>query len=152
MQRITITIEDDMLRLLDEAVEQRHYANRSEAVRDMIRAMASREAAARSQTPCVALLGYVYDHETRALAQRLTRTMHDNHDLAVASMHIHLDHRSCLEVSILRGASAAIHELADALTAQRGVRHMNLHVIPVESSGAEHHHGPGTAMHTHIHA
>ena len=152
MQRITITIEDDMLHLLDEAVRQRHYPNRSEAVRDMIRGMASREAAARSQTPCMGLLGYVYDHETRALAQRLTRTLHDNHDLTVASTHVHLDHQSCLEVSILKGPSAAVHELAEALTAQRGVRHVNLHVIPLDTSEAQHEHRPGLALHSHIHA
>jgi CopG family nickel-responsive transcriptional regulator len=152
MQRITITIEDDLLHLVDEAVRRQRYSNRSEAVRDMIRSVAAREAAAQSATPCLALLGYVYDHETRALAQRLAQTLHDNHDLTVASMHVHLDHRSCLEVSILKGTSAAVHDLTGALTAQRGVRHVNLHVVPVETSEARHDHGSGSAPHSHIHA
>jgi CopG family transcriptional regulator, nickel-responsive regulator len=152
MQRITITIEDDLLRLVDAAVRRRHYPNRSEAVRDMIRRATAREAAARSETPCLALLGYVYDHETRALAQRLAQTLHASHDLTVASTHVHLDHRSCLEVSILKGTSAAIHDLTETLTTQRGVRHVNLHLVPLETAGPSHDHGPGSAVHSHIHA
>lgn len=70
MQRITITIDDELLATVDAVMERRGYASRSEAVRDMVRETASREIALADKTPCVALLGYVYDHETRALAQR----------------------------------------------------------------------------------
>lgn len=102
-------------------------------------------------TPCVAVLGYIYDHETRALAQRLTHALHDHHDLTVAGMHVHLDHESCLEVSVLKGSASAVRGLADVLTAQRGVRHASLHVIPVRVSNARHDHGSGAAVHPHIH-
>jgi CopG family transcriptional regulator, nickel-responsive regulator len=152
MQRFTITIDDDLLGTVDAVMESRGYASRSEAVRDMIREAASREVALKDQTPCVAVLGYVYDHETRALAQRLTRTFHDHHDLSVAGMHVHLDHESCLEISVLRGPVSAVRGLADALTAQRGVRHANLHVVPVQVSESRHSHGERAIDHPHIHA
>jgi CopG family nickel-responsive transcriptional regulator len=152
MQRITITIDDELLATVDAVMERHGYASRSEAVRDMVRETASREIALADKTPCVALLGYVYDHETRALAQRLTRTLHEHHDLSVAGMHVHLDHETCLEVSVLRGAVGEVRGLADVLTAQRGVRHANLHVVPVERSTAKHNHGGREAAHTHLHA
>jgi CopG family nickel-responsive transcriptional regulator len=152
MQRITITIDDELLGTVDGVMARRGYASRSEAVRDMVREAAAREIALADQTPCVALLGYVYDHETRALAQRLTRTFHDHHDLSVAGMHVHLDHDTCLEVSVLRGSVSEVRCLADVLTAQRGVRHANLHVVPVEASAAKHSHGDREVAHPHIHA
>lgn len=152
MQRITITVDEDLLGTIDAVMQRRGYANRSETVRDMIRDAASREIAGTGKTPCVAVLAYVFDHETRALAQRLTRTFHDHHDLSVAGMHVHLDHGSCLEVSVLRGAVAAVRELSDALTAQRGVRHANLHIVPAATSCARHEHGDRVASHTHVHA
>jgi CopG family nickel-responsive transcriptional regulator len=152
MQRITITIDDDLLQTIESVMQRKRYASRSEAVRDMVRDAAAREAAVADDTPCVAVLGYVYDHETRALAQRLTRTAHDHHDLSVASLHVHLDHASCLEISILKGSAAAVRSLADDLTAQRGVRHANLHVLPADISDGHHIHGTRLAKHPHTHA
>ncbi len=152
MQRITITIDEDLLETVDAVMQRRGYASRLEAVRDMIRDAAAQEAALSDQTPCVAVVDYVYDHETRALAQRLTRTFHDHHDLSVAGMHVHLDHESCLEVSVLRGSISAVRGLADVLTAQRGVRHANLHVVPAEVSTSRHGHGERVTRHQHVHA
>jgi CopG family nickel-responsive transcriptional regulator len=152
MQRITITIEDSLLETLDAVVRQRGYDSRSEAVRDMIRATATQDAASGEAGACVAVLGYVYDHQTRALAQRLTQALHDRHDLTVAGMHVHLDHESCLDVSVLKGSIAAVRGLADVLTAQRGVRHANLHIVPARVSQAGHDHGSGPAEHPHVHA
>jgi CopG family nickel-responsive transcriptional regulator len=137
MQRITITIDDDLLATIDSVMQRRGYASRSEAVRDMVREAAAREPALPDKTHCVAALSYVYDHETRALAQRLTRTAHDHHDLAVASLHVHLDHESCMEIAVLKGSVGAVQSLADELTAQRGVRHAKLHLVP--NLGAAHH-------------
>ena len=151
MQRITITIDDNLLETLDAVVQRRGYSSRSDAVRDMIRDAATREAS-EDMASCIAVLGYVYDHATRALAQRLTRASHDHHDVTVAGMHVHLDHDSCLEVSVLKGDPSAVRGLADALTAQRGVRHANLHIVPVRTSNATHDHGAGVTLHPHVHA
>src|SRR5260221_6623873 len=140
MQRITITVDDDLLAAVDALMARRGYASRSEAFRDIVRDMVDREDAAAPDTPCVATLSYVFDHATRNLASRLTNTQHDHHDLSVASMHVHLDHDACLEVSVLRGASNAIRGLANALGTQRGVRHAQLHMIPVQVSPSPHLH------------
>lgn len=150
MQRITITIEDSLLETLDEAVRRHGYASRSEAVRDMIRDSTRQTAAVDGAAPSLAVLAYVYDHETRALAQRLTQSLHDHHDLTVAGMHVHLDHESCLDISVLKGSTSAVRELSDSLTSQRGVRHANLHMVPLRVSKKRHNHGAG--KHAHIHA
>lgn len=150
MQRITITIEEELLATVDAVMQRRRYASRSETLRDLIRDAAAREMASAGTTPCVAVLAYVYDHGTRGLAQRLTHVLHDHHDLSVAGMHVHLSHESCLEVSVLKGAAPAVHRLADDLTAQRGVRHANLHIVPAEISAARHDHGSGVVLHQHI--
>lgn len=150
MQRITITIEDDLLETVDAAMQRHGYASRSEAIRDLIRAAATEDAATAESTPCVAVLDYVYDHATRELAQRLTQTLHDHHDLSIAGLHVHLDHDTCLEVSVLRGPAGAVRSLADVLTAQRGVRHARLHLVPADMSNDRHDHGSGAVNHSHI--
>ncbi len=150
MQRITITIDDDLLAAVDGLMAQRGYASRSEACRDILRERLDHDAAASPATPCMATLSFVYDHETRALAQRLTHAQHDRHDLTVASMHVHLDHEACLEVAVLRGSAGEVAQFADALTTQRGVRHAALHLVPVKVTEPHHHHGSAATPHTHV--
>jgi CopG family nickel-responsive transcriptional regulator len=123
-----------------------------EAVRELVRKQASLDAISDTATACVAVLNYVFDHQTRALAQRQIHTFHDHHDLSVASMHVHLDHESCLEVAVLKGTAGAVRTFADTVVAQRGVRHSNLQIIPVRVSNTRHDHGTGSVMHTHVHA
>lgn len=131
MQRVTITLEDELLAGIDALASERGYKSRSEAFRDIVRdALASQSSDARANGATLAVLSYVFDHEVRELARRLTHAQHEHHHLAVATLHVHLDHHSCLEVSVLRGASAHLHELADAITSQRGVRHGHLQVLP----------------------
>jgi CopG family nickel-responsive transcriptional regulator len=151
MQRITITIDDDLLAVVDSLVEQRGYTSRSEAFRDIVRESQARAHEAESDSQCVATLTYVYDHATRDLARRITQAHHDRHDLAVASMRVHLDHESLLESSVLRGRATDVAAFANSLASQRGVRYAHLHTIPVTIEHTRHHHGDDAAQHEHMH-
>ena len=155
MERITISLDADLATEFDRLIAERGYRNRSEAVRDLLRAHLEQARQKRGEaTHCVANLSYVYNHHERDLAERLTALQHEQHDLAVATLHVHLDHENCLESVILRGPTAAVRSFSDALIAERGVRHGQLNLIDVElDSGRGHHHGY-TAVgrsHGHVH-
>jgi CopG family nickel-responsive transcriptional regulator len=148
MQRVTITIDDELAEELDHFMAGRGYANRSEAIRDLARsglAQAATEVA--GSRPCVAALVYTYDHEARELPKRLTRDFHARHDLAHTTLHVHLDHENCLEVTVLKGRGAEVQKFADHIIAERGVRHG--HVVYLPADGA-HTHGRGET-HSHAH-
>ena len=145
MQRVTITIDDDLAEELDRYMTARGYANRSEAIRDLARSGLQQSSLETSKSrDCVATLSYVYDHEARELPKRLTREFHHHHDLAQATLHVHLDHESCLEVTVLKGKSAEVKAFADHVIAERGVRHGHVVFIPI--AHGEHEHG-----HSHVH-
>jgi CopG family nickel-responsive transcriptional regulator len=150
MQRVTITLDDDLITELDKFQKQRGYQNRSEALRDLTRAGLQQVREESDNGSCVAALVYTYDHEVRALAKRLASAQHDHHDLSVSTLHVHLDHHSCLEVVVLRGATTDVRHFSEHVIAERGVRHGRLVVIPVEMSAAAHEHGG--APHAHSHA
>ncbi|MBN9089863.1 MAG: nickel-responsive transcriptional regulator NikR [Reyranella sp.] len=153
MQRITLSVDDELVAALDRHMKARRYASRSEALRDILREHRTREQLDRPAEGdgfCVATLAYVYDHETRDLGRRLTQVQHRHHDLQVATLHVHLDHGSCLEVSVLRGPVKAVRSLADDTVSQRGVRHGELHVIPASRVDGHHSHGGGSHTHEHI--
>ncbi len=141
MQRVTITIDDKLAAELDRFMEARGYANRSEAMRDLTRSglqQAATEIGGSNQ--CLAALIYIYDHEQRELPKRLTHDFHEHHDLAQATLHVHLDQRSCMEVTVLKGRGSDVQHVADHIIAERGVRHGHVVYLPAEANG----HAPGT--------
>jgi len=155
MQRITITVDDDLMGDLDQIIAARGYQNRSEAVRDLARAgilQAAQDTTAMGD--CVAAVVYVYDHAARDLAKRLVRAFHHHHDLSHATLHLHLDHDSCMEVTVLKGSAPAVQRCANQVIAERGVRYGRAVVVPVDLSHEVHRHRkepPRRHSHAHVH-
>jgi CopG family nickel-responsive transcriptional regulator len=140
MERFTISLDESLAQEFDTLIRARGYANRSEAVRDMLRSELEKDRLAREDAPyCVASLSYVYNHHERRLAERLTDLQHHAHDLVVSSMHVHLDHDHCLETLFLRGATHEVRSVAEKISAERGVRHAALNLVPVETEAILHH-------------
>jgi CopG family nickel-responsive transcriptional regulator len=149
MERFTISLDESLASQFDQLIAERGYSNRSEAVRDLIRgAIEGDRQRAKPSGHCVANLSYVFNHHERELAERLTSLQHDHHYLTVAAMHTHLDHENCLETVILKGATTDVRQFADALIAERGVRHGKLNVIALE---AEQHHAHDEHGEAHVH-
>jgi CopG family transcriptional regulator, nickel-responsive regulator len=147
MQRITISIDDELLAEIDALSQRRGYTSRSEAVRDIVRErLAEEKNAGADDGACVAALSYVYAHETRELSKRLTSVQHHHHDLSVSTLHVHLSNADCLEVTVLKGKAGEVRAFADAVTSQRGVRHGHLNIIPADNA-AEHEHGHSHGYH-----
>jgi CopG family nickel-responsive transcriptional regulator len=65
----------------------------------------------------------VYDHHRRDLQAHLTDLQHDCEGLIVSVLHVHLDHRNCMEVLAVRGRADAIRQAADRLMTAKGVKH-----------------------------
>jgi CopG family nickel-responsive transcriptional regulator len=152
MQRTTITLDDDLLSRLDGFMAERGYANRSEAIRDLVRSgLEQVKLAAAPRAQCLGAAIYVYDHESRELSSRLTRSAHAHHDISLATLHVHLDHDSCMEVTVLRGAVDEVRHFADHVIAERGVRHGRLVLVPIDEQTETHPHGDTSLPHRHLH-
>lgn len=144
MYRFTISLDDKLAHDFDAWIAQRAYANRSEAVRDLLRSELERSAQrAHEAAECVASLSYVYRRGEMDVTRRLTSLQHDHHDLLVSSTMVPLDHEYRLETLTLRGATAQVRQFADLLCAQRGVRHGKLNLISMETHQPHQHALPG---------
>ena len=153
MQRITITIDDELAQEIDTLARSRGYQNRSEAVRDLVRAgivQTRSNASARNASSCVATLTYVYDQGMRDLPKRLGNAFRNHHDLPVATMRAALDHDSCMEVSLLRGPTARVERFAQRIIAERGVRHGRVVIVPADIDDERHAHGGHARLHQHV--
>lgn len=124
LERISITIDADLLEQLDAFIARAGHGNRSEVIRDMIRDRLIEDQD--GDTPGVGAVTITYDHHRRDLAERLVGAAHEHHDLVLSTLHVHLDHDHCLEVSALRGARRDMRAYADHLLSMRGVIHGGL--------------------------
>jgi CopG family nickel-responsive transcriptional regulator len=135
MQRVTITIDDDLMAEIDRIIAVRGYQNRSEAFRDLSRAGITQTTEAFDKdAECIAALVYLYDHSVRQLSKRLTNSFHEHHDLSLGTLHMHLNAETCMEVTILRGRGSDVRHFAEHVIAERGVRHGRLVSVPFEST------------------
>jgi CopG family transcriptional regulator, nickel-responsive regulator len=130
MQRVTITVDDDLLAEIDSAATERGYQNRSEIFRDLARAGLQQLARSVDGGNCVAALVYVYDHSARDLSRRLVENFHGHHDLSLATLHVHLDNHNCMELTALQGPTKAVQHLAEHVMAERGVKYGRVITIP----------------------
>jgi CopG family nickel-responsive transcriptional regulator len=153
MHRITISLDENLVAQFERYLDGRGYQNRSEAIRDLIREKLEAERLEQGEEDhCVGTLTYIYNHTERELSRRLTQAQHRHHDIAVSTVHVHLDHDHCMETVMMRGPTAEVREFANATIAQPGVRHGKLHLIPVQVEEGEHSHGAPDNSKPHAHA
>lgn len=137
MQRVTVTLDDDLMTVLDAVMRERGYRTRSEAVRDLARTgLARTRAADNAGADCVAVVVYTYDHHARELTQKVTSAHHAHHTLQVSSLHVHLGPAMCMEVSILRGPVGEVRHFSDHLLSERNIRNGDVVIVPLGVPGA----------------
>ncbi len=122
IERVGVSLDQELLEQFDALIAKQGYANRSEAVRDLIRARLDQEQLAKPATEAVAGILLVYDHHATNLSAKLNHLQHDHLLQIITSTHVHLDHHNCLEVIILKGKVSQIQSLADRMTSLKGVK------------------------------
>ena len=150
-ERFTVSVEPSLAQDFDDFIKRKGYSNRSEAVRDLIRgALAKERLSPEQDAPCVGVLSYMYDHHERELSKRLTQTHHAHYNLTVTTLHMHLDHDMCVESVLLKGNASDVQAFAESVMARPGIRHGQLHRIPLDHladpgdmSAHRHSHGHG---------
>jgi CopG family nickel-responsive transcriptional regulator len=125
LKRFGVSIPLSLLLKFDEYIKNKNYKNRSEAIRDLIRAEFVKESF-ETNKEVSGVISIVYDHHKRELVDKIVDIQHDYQDIIIASQHIHLDHDNCLEVIIARGKAQRIKDLSSRLQATKGVKHTTL--------------------------
>jgi len=128
IERIGISLEEELLARFDEIIAEKGYQNRSEAIRDLIRdALVQREwSRSKDDREKVAVVALVYDHDASSLAQKLAHIQHENHRAVVSALHVHMDEHNCLEVLVLRGGGREVVRMGESLVATKGVKYGKL--------------------------
>jgi len=134
LSRIGVAIDSELLKKFDHLISSRGYTNRSEAFRDLIRDELVEKAWEKPDSPVVGTVTLVYDHHVRMLNEKLTSMQHSHFHHILSTLHVHLDHDTCLEVLVVKGKASVVKKIADALISTKGVKHGRL---TITSTGVE---------------
>ena len=131
--RFSIAIPAKLLDEFDEYTSRRGLlVNRSEAIRNLIRDALVDDGLQDPAANIVGSITVIYDHHTPDLTRKIDEVEHNYPDEVVSSMHVHLDHRSCLEVIAVKGRACKVNELANCLLGIKGILYGKLTVAATE--------------------
>src|SRR5689334_8485438 len=112
--RFGVAMDRTLLSDFDRRIAARGYENRSEALRDLIRADLTRADWERGAR-VAATLTVVYDDHVREVVGGLTGLEGEHAGLVVASLRVPLSPGRSLEIMAVRGAASALDALAGQL-------------------------------------
>ena len=137
--RFGVAMDRSLLVDFDRRIAARGYENRSEALRDLVRADLTR-AAWETGAHVAATITLVYTSAVRELVVRLTEAEGELADLVVSTLRVRLDAARMLEVLVVRGVGSRLTDLAGRLAGMKGVLSCELTLAstlgPVSPGGA----------------
>jgi len=138
LMRFSVSMEEDLLHQFDHLVEHKGYANRSEAIRDIVRDALVEESIKAPGGVVYGALVFLYDHHKRELEKSLSNLQHDYYENIITTSHVHVDPDHCMEVVLLNGKAVVLKAIAEKLLSFKGVKHGKLTLtMPLKG----HHHG-----------
>lgn len=122
VERVSISLPESLLEKFDSLIIKKGYANRSEALRDLIRNLLIEEEW-KENADVAATVTLVYNHHTSNVLNKLTDLQHENIGIIISTTHIHIDKENCLEVICMKGKAAVVKSIGDKLTSLKGVKY-----------------------------
>jgi CopG family transcriptional regulator, nickel-responsive regulator len=115
MAVVSVSLPDPLLQQMDDLLDARGFAGRSELVRAALRDFLHKESAAPAtgRTSATVTLLYPHGHE-----RRFGEIRHGYSDVIQSMMHGHAED-ACVELFLLRGDAARVRAFTDALRAAR---------------------------------
>jgi CopG family nickel-responsive transcriptional regulator len=119
--RVGVSLEPELLRLLDRWVAERNSPSRSDAIRALIRKELADRTLADPESDALGVVTLLYRHAAPNVMQRLTTAEHRWGDHVRSTSHVHLEGDACAEVVVLLGRRREVEAAAKDLGGVRGV-------------------------------
>jgi CopG family transcriptional regulator, nickel-responsive regulator len=119
--RLGVSLEPDLLALLDSWVKERNSPSRSEALRALIRKELAEHELGDPNSDSVASVLLIYRHDAPMVLQRLTAVEHRWGTHIRSSSHVHLEGGSCMQLIGLVGRRDEVINAAEDLRGVKGI-------------------------------
>ncbi|MCM8787630.1 MAG: nickel-responsive transcriptional regulator NikR [Candidatus Omnitrophica bacterium] len=124
-KRFGVSLEEKLLKDLDNFVKEHKFPNRSQAISLLIRKNLVEEAWEKNKKVWGTLV-LIYNHHKRELVNKSLDIQHDFSYIIISSQHVHLDHNNCLEIIVLSGKAIELKKFSDRLISLKGIKYGKL--------------------------
>lgn len=131
VKRFGVSLEEELLTVLDQIVKDQRFPNRSRALRYLIQHHKSGKGIEDNEKVTGAIV-LVYDHRIARLHGEIASLQHEYNCMVLSSQHIHLDDKNCIETVAVHGTAINVIKLSNKLLAIKGIRNGNLMVSAIE--------------------
>lgn len=118
--RFGVAMERGLLAEFDRRIAERGYENRSEAIRDLVRADLTRAAYDQGAT-VISTMTVVYAPQVRSELLALCEAEPNQPEVILASQHVRIDRARHLETFVLRAKADKLAEIAGKIAGTKGV-------------------------------
>jgi CopG family nickel-responsive transcriptional regulator len=128
--RVGITFQPELLKELDEIIEDMGYESRSKAIQDAVASFITEQRLLRKEEGKKAgVLVMVYDHDVKGLEDDLIESQHHHRNIINSVLHVHLSDKECLEAVAVKGEAEDIRKLAQELATKKGVKQVRSTIV-----------------------
>ncbi len=131
VNRISMSLPEELRREFDGVVEAADYGDRSKALQIAMRNFITDHKWKQKTATSTGAMVMIYDHETPGLEEALTTAQHAYKRIVNSTMHLHLEGNNCLQIIAIRGRNEAIEALARVLMTKRGMKQFKLAVVSI---------------------
>jgi CopG family nickel-responsive transcriptional regulator len=128
--RVGVTFPPELLKDLDETVEEIGYESRSKAIQDAVTLFVNEQRLLHNQKGKKAgVIVMVYDHDIKGLEDDLIESQHQHREVINSVLHVHLSDNECLEALAVKGEAEDIRHLAQELATRKGVKQVRSTIV-----------------------
>jgi CopG family transcriptional regulator, nickel-responsive regulator len=131
LARFGVSLDEEVLKALDEFVVENKLPNRSQAIRHLVEKNLVEKKWHCNQIVAGAIV-LLYDHHKGDVTIKSNDIQHLYFDTVLSSLHFHLSHDNCLEIVAVKGTANRLTELSDQLIGIKGIIHGKLVMSRVE--------------------
>ncbi|HZW86180.1 MAG TPA: nickel-responsive transcriptional regulator NikR [Gallionella sp.] len=129
VNRIGISLPEDLHAELDIMVAQRGFESRSQAINDMLRQSLVEHKRQTSNEVMAGTITILYNNTVRGLQKALADLQYRYLDEVISSLHVHLMGDQTMEVILVQGPVQTVQSIANAIITLRGVKTGKLQLI-----------------------
>ncbi len=118
--RFGVSLEKELLEILDHFAGENLFSNRSQAIRHLItNSLAEKKWHCSNEV--AGSVTILYDQRRKGVIDQLAAIRHEHGSLIMSTLHLPVDHNQCLELVAVRGRANDLTNLTDRLRSVRGV-------------------------------
>jgi CopG family nickel-responsive transcriptional regulator len=125
LARFGVSLDEDILKSLNEFVIENKLPNRSQAIRHLVEKNLVEKKWQCNQIVAGAIV-LLYDHHKGDVTIKSNDIQHEYFDVILSTQHFHLSHENCLEIVAVKGTANRLTELSDKLIGIKGIIHGKL--------------------------